>query len=306
MIYLIIGLVLLWVSSEIFVESSNKLATEFKLPKYIIGILITSLGTSLPELVLSLYGALTDHVSMVVGNIVGSNIANIALGLGLLSLLAKKGYADIHLNTIKTDQNFLLLSTVFILVGSYNGLFSRSIACIALLVILAFIREQLIYSKNGNGQSNSSSKNYKKIAIQLGLILLASIVIYFGSRFTITGGVELAKLFSVPEFVIGLITIAVGTSLPEIAVVIVACRKGETSLALGNIIGSNIYNVCFILSLTALIKPLFIDINIFSPIIIYLIILTVLVYFFLKYITTKISGILLFLSYFIFVYWSFA
>lgn len=306
MIYLLIGLIILWASSELFVYSSCNLATEFKVPKYLIGVLITSLGTSLPELVLSIYGALTEHVSMVVGNIVGSNIANIAVGLGLLSLLAKKGYADDHLDSIKTDQNFLLLSTAFILVGSYMLEFSRPIAILALLVIVIFIKQQLIQNKK-NAPSNgyNINVNYRRIILDLILVLVAAISIYFGSKWTILGGVELASYFNIPEMIIGLITIALGTSLPEIAVVVASCRKGETSLALGNIIGSNIYNVCFILGLTGLITPIRMDLNLLDPVIIYLVILTCVVSFLLKFITKRISGLLLLLSYTVFAVWSF-
>lgn len=310
MVYLIIGLATLWVASELFVESSSKLATEFRVPKYIIGILITSLGTSLPEFVLSLYGALTDHVDMVIGNIVGSNIANIAVGLGILSVVAKKGFIDEfveqHVDYIKTDQNFLLVSTGFILVGSYMAMFGRPISILALLVIIYFIKIQIFDTKHSNDKSESNKVDYKIILLNIGLVVIAAILIYFGSRWTITGGVALAQLFGVPELVIGLITIAFGTSLPEIAVVIAACRKAEIGLALGNIIGSNIYNVCLILGLIGILKPLAIDIGIFDISNIYLTILTIFIVFFLKYLANRIAGGLLLLSYIVFVAWNFA
>jgi len=133
-------------------------------------------------------------------------------------------------------------------------------------------KRQVLYNKK-NGVDKTHKVNYKKVSLEFLFILIAVILIYFGARWTITGGVAIAEYFNISELVIGLITIAIGTSLPEIAVVLTACRKKETSLALGNLIGSNIYNVCFILALTGLITPLSIDLSLFSPTIIYLILL---------------------------------
>lgn len=305
MIYLILGLVILWAASELFVSSSCKIATEFNMPKYIIGIIITSLGTSLPELVLSIYGALTNHVDLVIGNIVGSNIANIALGLGLLSLCARHQYIDNHLGLIKTDQHFLLASTGFIILGCYLGVFNWLFGIAALLTMALFLKQQFKFKELNNGNNDNSKVNYKLIIFELILVFIASAMIYFGAKWTIDGGVEVAKFLGVPEFIIGLITIALGTSLPEIAVVFVACRKGEESLALGNIIGSNIYNVCFILGLTAMITPLAMELALLSPTIIYLIILTLLTSFALKFLGSKLGGLLLTISYLLFVAWNF-
>lgn len=301
-----IGLTVLWAASELFVKSSCKIAKEFNVPKYIVGILVTSIGTSLPELVLSLYAALTNHIELVIGNIVGSNIANIAVGLGLLSLCAKRQYVNEHLDYIKTDQHYLIVSTIFILLGCFFGVFDWMLGLAGLVIIGCFIGQQVKYSKVYNSQSNQDSKvNYKLVYLELSLVLLASAMIYFGAKWTVDGGVAVATLLGVPEFIIGLITIALGTSLPEIAVVFVACRKREEGLALGNIIGSNIYNVFFILALTGVITPLEMDLSLLSPTIIYLIVLTLLTSFALKFLGTKIGGILLSISYIVFVAISF-
>lgn len=305
MIYLALGLITLWVASELFVKYSCNIAVEFRVPKYIIGIVITSLGTSLPELVLSIYGALTDHVSLVIGNIVGSNIANIAVGLGLLSLLSAKQYTDSHLEFTKTDQHYLVVSTGFIVLGTFLDVINRPVAILMLIVMIFFLKAQFKYRDEFNGEDKNKQVNYKNLSIDFILLLFASGLIYYGAKWTIYGGVSLANFLDVPEFIIGLITIALGTSLPEIAVVVVSCRRGETSLALGNIIGSNIYNVCFILGLTALITPISIILEIYSPIIMYLIALTLLTSYALRYLANKVSGALLLFTYLIFVAWNF-
>lgn len=305
MAYLLLGLFTLWAASEIFVKYSCNVAKEFHVPKYIIGIVITSLGTSLPELVLSVYGALTGHVSMVIGNIVGSNIANIALGLGLLGFLSKTNYVSSHLNFIKTDQNYLFISTLFILAGCYLDYFNRPVALLGLLTMAFFLLAQYKPQKYANGNGKKHDLNIKNITTDLLFVLFASGLIYFGAKWTIQGGVEIASYFNIPEFIIGLITIAVGTSLPEIAVVIIALRRGESSLALGNIIGSNVYNVCFILALTGMITPISIDLEFADPIVIYLCLLTVLTTFFIKYLATRTAGLLLLISYIVFVAWNF-
>ena len=261
-IAVLIGLAILVWSADLFVDGATALAKKFNVPSFLIGVLILGVGTSAPEMVVSVLAALEGSPDLALGNAYGSNIINIALVLGATVLISP---IIIRKGIIKRDLPLLVLITMVAAWQLRDGQLDQAdgIVLIALLVVTLGI--QIVLSlREGNheheGEPIAESVDAEHIEQTLtqGLIslVIGMLLLVISSRAIVWGAVELATLWGVSELVIGLTIVAVGTSLPELVSSLSAARKGEHDMALGNIIGSNIFNTLGVVGLAALIAPI--------------------------------------------------
>lgn len=274
LLILIIGFIILLKGGDLLVDGAVSLARRLCVSPLIIGLTIVAFGTSAPELVVNIYSSFRGAVEIAIGNVVGSNIFNIAFILGL-SVLIRPLF--IRSSTITKEIPFMLLATVvmFVLVLdkvlqniSFNFL-SRADG----LIFLAFFSIFLIYvlSSAFEEHKNSPAKQYAKHEHRhtwpaetrprgwghiISFVILGLTGLYFGSRLVVDSAVEIAQIFGLSEALIGLTIVAIGTSLPEIVTSAMAAWKKEYDVAVGNIVGSNIFNSFFILGVSATIRPL--------------------------------------------------
>ncbi|WP_417567650.1 calcium/sodium antiporter [Marinobacter sp.] len=256
---IIAGLVLLVWSADKFVEGSATTASHFGMPPLLIGMVVVGFGTSAPEMAVSALAASQGNSGLALGNAYGSNITNIALILGITALLAP---IAVHSQVMRKELPILILVTAFAGWQLWDGELSR-VDAIGLIVVFAALLAWSIYQgikQPADAMANDMADELKAHAMPLrrailwlviGLLLLIA-----SSRILVWGAVDLATAFGISDLVIGLTIVAVGTSLPELASSIIAARKGEHDLALGNILGSNLFNTLAVVSIAGLIAPM--------------------------------------------------
>jgi cation:H+ antiporter len=250
-IVFLVSLAVLIKSSEYFTLAAEDIGIVFGIPAFIVGVTIVSLGTSLPELVSSVIAVLEGSPEIVVGNVVGSNIANIFLVLGLAAFLGKK--LDISYELIHVDLPLLMGSAFYLGLTLWDGLFTVPEALLGFVGIIIYIA-YTIQSQTENDQKSTSKK---KLEVKTVLMLVASSVfIYLGADYTIESVVRLSEILQIAKEIIAITAISIGTSLPELLVSISAARMGRAEIAVGNVLGSNIFNSYLILGVPALISPL--------------------------------------------------
>lgn len=300
-LFLILGFVLLYFGGELLVKSAINISLKANISKLVIGMTVVSFATSSPELFVSISAILNDSSDIVFGNVIGSNIANIALVLGITSLIFSVNISE---KTLKFDFPFLLFSTFF--VGLLLLLF-KSISFYSALVLLLLLSVFLFYilkkSRNEINEGYDSQKSLKtSLVLNFGYITVAILMLKFGADFLVDGAIEIANYFDVEERIIALTVVAIGTSIPELATSIVAALKKEVDLAVGNIVGSNIFNLLVVLGFTALFKSIKLEnINILNVDYLFMLIITlifgILIYYFGRGKLNKLKGGLLLLIY---------
>lgn len=298
-VFLIVGLLFLIKGSDIFVEGSVGIAKKFKISSFIIGLTIVSFGTSAPELSVSLASAISGSSDISVGNIIGSNIFNILVVLGFSAVFVP---ISVKSETLKKEFPFLLMISIIFLIfimdnflGGGNNLLSRGEGIVLIILLILYLFILIKTSKPSLEQEDETIIPVWK-SILFFLIGLALVVT--GGEFVTSTSRFLAIKIGMSETLVGLTVVALGTSLPELVTSIVAAKKGENEIALGNVIGSNIFNILLILGLTSSILPLSIN----NMVIIDSIILlgaTILVHFFstTKKGISRIEGLTLLLIY---------
>lgn len=273
-IILVVGLVLLVKCADVFVESSSKIARALGIPALVIGLTIVAFGTSAPEAAVSLTAALKGSNEISVGNAVGSNICNSLLILGLCGIFATLQTKE---EVRKRDFPYYLLSSIVLLIitGEYfvkqqtvgwitraNGLVLLCFLAVYVYSLVAGVKREKKEKEKNNKEETKEKINWKDI-----LFLVVGIAgIVGGGQLVVNGASGLARAMGIGENVIALTIIAIGTSLPELVTSVIATRKGETDLAIGNVIGSDIFNILFIVGMTASIKPLSLDFTAFMDI----------------------------------------
>jgi len=243
------------IGGEFIVRSSVALSLKFNISKFVIGMTVVSFATSLPELIVSVNAALNNSPSIAINNVIGSNIANIGLVLGLISVL---GNITVDNNFYKRDWPWMfflsLALCLFIvsdnLLSGYEGFFL--IIFLSTFVFGVLKRSNSIESINDVNYKFTKASNFK-IFIWL---IISSVTLYFGSEFLVDGAVNLAKQINISEAVISVTIVAIGTSVPELAASLVAIAKKEEGISVGNLIGSNIFNIGSVLGVTAIIKEI--------------------------------------------------
>lgn len=252
---LALGFVLLVKGADWFVEGASKVAEKFGIPQLVIGLTIVAMGTSLPEAAVSVSAALKGSAEITIGNIVGSNILNVLLILGLTAVIAP---IAVQKTTVKYEIPFVILVTAVLLVmgctGDYTLLFSDGLILWALM--LGYLGYLLVIAKKGSGLAEEVLEDKPMPVWKMLLyIVLGGVMIVAGSDVAVDAATELALIFGMSERLIGLTIVAFGTSLPELVTSVTAAIKGKADIAVGNIVGSNIFNILFVVGTSALITP---------------------------------------------------
>lgn len=253
---LIIGFLMLIKGADFFVDGASGIADKFKIPQLVIGLTIVAMGTSLPEASVSITAALKGSAEISIGNVVGSNILNILLILGITSVITA---VAVQKSTIKVEIPYMIgITILLLLLGGIDGkvgLIDGIILWVLFIVYLAYLFNMAKKGKKEAEAEEEETKKQKNVFLLILMTVGGMVLIILGSNFTVDAATYFAKLFGVSERVIGLTIVAFGTSLPELVTSVTAARKGNADIAIGNIVGSNIFNILFILGTTALILP---------------------------------------------------
>ena len=250
---IVVGVALVLFGADKLTEGASALARRLNVPEIIIGLTIVAAGTSAPELFVSLVSALNDTPDMAVGNVVGSNTMNAMLIVGAAALVAPM---VISKSTVKKDIPCSVLASILLVVLAFDGALGRFDGIVLLLGFSAFMAYTLIQAKTGTSDVvKENSPVWKNILFVV--FGLAGLVV--GSNLFVDAASGIALSLGISEAVVGLTIVAGGTSLPELATSVVAARKGQSAIAIGNVIGSNVFNILLILGLTSAISPLEIE-----------------------------------------------
>lgn len=259
-LFLIIGLVILISGANVLVLGASSIAKKFNIPNLVIGLTVVSFGTSFPELIINILAGANGQSDLAIGNVVGSNTINILLVIGVSALIKP---VAVQSNTVKFEIPFSLLAMLVLFVlandilidGESLSILSRIDGLMFLTFFIIFMYYTFIVSKHGtedDGHHVKEQANWKSI-----LLLLAGIVgLYFGGVLIVDNATIIATSLGLSQAVIGILVVALGTSLPELATSAVAAYKGNSDMAVGNIVGSNIFNVFFVLGISASIQPI--------------------------------------------------
>lgn len=253
-----VGFVLLVKGADFFVDGVSNIASHFGIPQIIIGLTIVAFGTSAPEAAVSITASIDEAGGVAVGNVIGSNIMNIWLILGISAVVSPM---VVKKNTVRYEIPFTIgISVVFLILGvAFNSL-NRICGVILLLLLASFMVYLFLSAKKEMKQNKLSGEVEEKKKINIPLTLLISVLggaaVVFGANLSVDAATKLAQMCSISEDIIGLTIVAFGTSLPELVTSVIASKKGKNDIAIGNIVGSNIFNLLFVLGTASAIYPL--------------------------------------------------
>ena len=309
-IALLLGLVLLFFGGEVLVKGSVALALRMRISTLVVGMTVVSFATSAPELFVSLQAVLGGSNDIAFGNVIGSNIANITLVLGITALIFRVKISD---QTANLNYPVLLLASLLFggVMYFFNGI-PTWVGFVFLALLLLFTWSLITRSRKESLQDTSevlSEAKNDSLFKSLGFLLAGIVLLKFGADYLVEGTVEIARMFDVSERVIAVTVVAIGTSIPELATSIVAALKKEDNLAIGNLIGSNIFNILAVLGVVASVKEIsIIDTAILSFDYVYMIIITFIlglfIYTFSKRQISRKEGVILLLIYISYLYFS--
>lgn len=247
---LLVGFLLLVKGADWFVEGAAGIAKKLGIPQLIIGLTIVAMGTSMPEAAVSITAALQENAGITIGNIVGSNILNILIILGVTALITN---VAIQKSTLYYEIPYMIAITIVLMIfGITGGEISSIEGIIFWLLFIVFLGYLFVMSKKGNSQENEEVKDIPVWKCIL-FMLVGGVMVVKGSDFAVSGASAIARFFGMSERFIGLTIVAFGTSLPELVTSVTAAKKGNAGIAIGNIVGSNIFNILFVIGTTALI-----------------------------------------------------
>ncbi len=260
-VYILVGLAGLYFGGEGLVRGSVALAERMGVSKLIIGLTIVGMGTSAPELLVSLQAALSGKSDIALGNVVGSNIANVLLILGISALVYPIAHWD---RAVRRDALVAVGAAVTLLFFVQFETVGRIAGLVMIAGLAAYL--WLVYSAQRKGAAVRAAmpeplkaRDFQATWVSVAFVIGGLLLLIFGADFLVTGAVNIARNFGVPESVIGLTIVAIGTSLPELATSVTAALKRHSDVALGNVVGSNIFNILGILGITALVSPVGVD-----------------------------------------------
>ncbi|UZD20955.1 calcium/sodium antiporter [Algoriphagus halophytocola] len=303
---LILGFVILLYGGKILVDGASAMAVKLGMSAGLIGMTVVAFGTSAPELLVSVNAALKGNSDISIGNVIGSNIANIALVLGISGIFYPILIKKIH---IRFDYVVTLLVSILFYGLSFNGIISFWEGILLFSIFIGF-NYYLFKSPNAELTDNTEVeeeieqvKNYSWFAA-IGLFIGGVVGLYAGSELLVNNAVKISREFGVSERIIGVTVIAIGTSLPELITSIMAALAKRTDLALGNILGSNIMNILSIIGITAIIKPIGVSQAFIDSDFLWMLGITVLLFLLMrtKMRVSKVEGSILLLSYFAYMY----
>ncbi|HEX9825655.1 MAG TPA: calcium/sodium antiporter [Flavobacteriaceae bacterium] len=309
-VLVVLGLLLLVVGGEFLVRSSVALSFKLKLSKLVIGMTVVSFATSLPELLVSLHAAINGYSDIALGNIIGSNIANIGLVLGITAFISP---LIVDKDFYKLNWSMLMITSLLLYVFLKNdeylsaeeGLIFMVLLVFFLIILIRDSRKKTKIEMEGIDESLQTVSNFKIIV----WLIIGAVALYYGSEWLVEGARNLAVGLGVSEYAISVTVIAVGTSVPELAASVIAALKKERAISLGNLIGSNIFNLASVLGLTAMISPITVNPN--SPEILssnifwmigFAVITLPLIFLPKRYLFGRYKGLILLIGYFVFIY----
>lgn len=251
----ILGLILMIYGADFFVKGASSLALKFKIPQIIIGLTIVAMGTSAPEACISIVSALKGSTGVAIGNVLGSNIVNILLILGITSAICA---LKLEKNSVKYEIPFLVLITLLLCAfGYYFNILDKLFGLILITLFCLFFVYLFKIAKNSEqNEENTAQLNLFKMTI---FIIGGLLALVYGSDLTVNSAIYIAHKLNIAERIIGLTIVAIGTSLPELVTSVVAAIKKQPDIAVGNIVGSCVFNILFVLGLTCLISPVAFD-----------------------------------------------
>lgn len=252
-LFIVIGIVLVLWGADRLTDGAVAVAEKMKMPQIVIGLTIVAMGTSMPEFCVSLISALKGTSDLAVGNIVGSNIFNTLLIVGVSTLVAPM---SIMKTTVRKDIPFALVASALLLIMCLDGDISRIDAAILFVMFLIFMYITLRGAKVQGTDVEEKEKKSMATWLSVVWILVGLACLIGGSNLFVDGATAVATKLGVSEAVIGLTIVAGGTSLPELATSVVSARKGNSGIAIGNVLGSNVFNILAILGLTGVISPM--------------------------------------------------
>jgi len=305
------GIALLGLGADLLVRGAVTLAQAAKVSAAVIGLTIVSMGTSLPELTVSVAAALRGAPDLSMGNVVGSNIFNIGLVLGVSALIFPM---RVHGSAVKMEWPFLFGASLLLLVVARDGMLDRFEGGFFVIALALFTAYAFIIGRQALGLEEAEDLDaqvreltlpvgIRKIGIAVGLLTVGIAVLVSGGELLVRGAISLARAFGMTERLIGLTVVAAGTGAPELATSVVAARRGESEMALGNVIGSNIFNILGILGVSALITPLVVSPEILRNDLWWMLGLSLLLFPIMRsrFLVTRVEGGMLLFAYFAYV-----
>lgn len=259
-ILIILGFILLIKGADLLVEGASNTAKKFHIPEIIIGLTIVSIGTSLPELFVSIKSAIDGHSDMAIGNVIGSNIANLLLILGMSTIIKSISFKK---ETRLIEMPICLaVSIIFMLLCNFGQNITRVESIILIVLFVLFIAYTIVMAFKGeqfdkeDNEETVDNKATGSVIKNIIYIILGIALLKVGGDLTVDNAVNVANFFNLSEKIISVTILAVGTSLPELVTSVSAAIKGKSDIAIGNILGSNIFNMLLIIGVSALIKPI--------------------------------------------------
>jgi len=303
-ILLILGCVVIYYGAEFVVNGASTIARNLGITPLVVGLTVVALGTSLPEAFVSVTAALKDTASICVSNVVGSNIINIALVLGISCFLFP---LKIDKKLLRVEVPFLIIITILLFFFCSDNVIHRYEGGIFLVLFLGF-NYYVVKSARNREESETAVTGSKGFGINGMKILFGFIMLSYGASLLIDNAIVIANFFSVPKWIIGITIVAFGTSLPEMATSIVASVRKEGSISVGTVIGSNIFNILFVIGLSSVLTPLHLDLSSDTKTDFLFMLFFTLALFPLmrtKYLLEKLEGLILLAGYVVFIVWMF-
>jgi len=251
---LLAGFVILILGGNWLLKAAIGLSLRLRIPKIVIGMTVVSFATSMPELIVSINSALDGHPDIALGNVIGSNIANLGLVLGIVIILSS---IEVEKSFYKIDLPVMMLASVVLYFFLANdGVLERYEGLILFVLLIVFLVYILKVQKNDTSDESIDDEEVLPIHLILIYLVIGGIGLWGGSELLIKGAVNLAKHFEISKRIIGVTVISIGTSIPELAASVIAVVKKEKAISLGNLIGSNIFNILAVLGITSMITPI--------------------------------------------------
>lgn len=251
LLLLVVGFAMLVKGADWFVDGTSGIARKLGIPQLVVGLTIVAMGTSAPEAAVSITAALKKNADIAVGNVVGSNILNILIILGITALITS---VAIQKSTLMIEIPYMIFVTVVLIIMGMTGEnISRAEGVIFWVLFIVYLVYLFILARKGKAEEDTEvEKSTWKLLISA---IAGGVVVVWGSNVTVDSATEIAKIIGMSERFIGLTIVALGTSLPELVTSVTAAKKGNADIAIGNIVGSNIFNILFVLGTSALITP---------------------------------------------------
>ncbi len=256
-VLLVIGFTMLVKGADWFVDGAAGIAVKFGIPQLVVGLTIVAMGTSAPEAAVSITGAMNGAADIAVGNVLGSNILNVLIILGLTGFITN---VAIQKSTLMVEMPFMLgITVVFAFLGLNNGNVGFVDGIILWVLFIAYLAYLFVLAKKGNEEEDEPEE--RPVWKLIGLGVIGAAVVVFGADITVDAATTIASALGLSERFIGLTIVALGTSLPELVTSVTAARKGNCDIAIGNIVGSNIFNILFVIGTSSLIIPVIFEAN---------------------------------------------